>query len=252
MAETNVAGAGREHGAGWRIFAPLRRRTARKNDRSNSYPVLSEEADAEYELESEEGSLWTGTRLLIGVCGMMWAAVAFAFFYLRTIDIGLGGQAWRAHGVTTPPQLLGALIPLALLLGALLLTYGAWKFRRGLAFEWGMGAWGAALAGLTAAGLQAWELGRLNFYPGESGYTSLFIGFAGLNVVFILGGAFWVETLAARTSRLASEIGPEDYLGASTRPEVRMFRASIAGSVYFWWFMIAIDLFFWVLFYMLH
>lgn len=228
-----------------------RRRPAGGAGQPGGYPTLSEEADAEYELESEEGSLWTGTRLLIGLCAMMWAAVAFAYFYLRTIDINLGGQAWRAHGVTTPPPLLGALIPLCVVAGAIMLTYGAWNFRRGLAFEWSVGAWVATILGVAATGFQGWELGRLNFYPGESGYTSLFIGFAGLNAAFILGGAFWAETLAARTTRLAKEIGPEDYMGASTHPEVRMFRASISGGVYFWWFMAAIDLFFWVLFYVL-
>lgn len=212
-----------------------------------SFPVLSEEADAEYELESEEGSLWTGTRLLVGLCTMAWAAVAFAYFYLREVDTG---NAWRFPGVG-PPPLLGALIGGSVLVGAIVLSYGAYKFRQGLAFEWNLGAWVCVAFGLIGAGFQVWELTRLNFYPGESGYTSVFIGFAPLNTVFLLGGSLWAEFLAARTARLAKEIGPEDYLGVSTVPEVRMFRASIRGCVFFWWFMVAISVFFWVLFYIL-
>ncbi len=214
-------------------------------DHKQTYPVLSEEADAEYELESEEGSLWTGTRLFTGMWVMAWAAVAFAYFYLRETDVG---QAWRFTGVT-PPPLLGALVAGAVVLGAMVLSYGAYKFRQGLGFEWNVAAWLCTCLGLIAAAFQVWQLARLGFSPGESGYTSVFIGFAPLNVVFILGGTIWAEMLAARTSRLAREIGPADYLGASTKPEVRVFRASIAGCVFFWWFMVAISLFFWVLFY---
>lgn len=211
-----------------------------------SYPKLSEEADAEYELESEEGSLWTGARLLVALSGMMWAAVAFAYFYLKAFDSGV---SWRAPGVTTPPELLGTVIGGCVLIGAMMLSYGAWKFSRGLAFEWDLAAWICAALGLIAAAFQAWELGRLSFYPGESGYTSVFIGFAGLNIVFLLGGALWAEMLAARTIRLAKEVGPEDYLGASTKPEVRLLRASISGCVVFWWFMVAVSLLFYILFY---
>jgi len=212
-----------------------------------AYPVLSEEADAEYELESEEGSLWTGTRLLMGVWAMAWAAVAFAYFYLRALDVG---PAWRSPHVM-PSPLLGTLIGGCVLLGAIMISYGSYKFRQGLGFEWNLAAWlCAGLGGVAGAG-QIWQLTRLHFFPGQSGYTSVFIGFAALNVVFILGGAIWAEMLAARTLRLAREVGPHEYLGATVKPEVRIFRASISGCVYFWWFMSAISLLFYILFYIL-
>ena len=215
-------------------------------EQKETYPILSEEADAEYELESEEGSLWTGARLLAGLCTTAWSALAFAYFYLREIDTG---PAWLAPGVRTPPPLLGALIAGSVVLGAIMISYGLYKFRRGLAFEWNVAAWLCVAFGLIGAVFQGWELARLNFQPGESAYTSLFVGFGPLNCAFILGGAFWAETLAARTARLARETGPEDYLGASVRPEVRVFRASMSGCVFFWWYMAAISVFFWVIFY---
>lgn len=214
---------------------------------TEGFPKLSEEADAEYELESEEGSLWTGTRLLIGLCAMAWAGVAFAYFYLKAVDVG---PAWRPHHVT-PPPLLGTLIAASVLAGAVLLGYGAFKFHQGLAFEWTVAGWIGVAFGLIAIGLQVWELTRLSFYPGESGYTSVFIGFAGLNIAFVLGGTLWAEMIVARSLRLGSEIGPERYLGFSTQPEVRVMRASMGGCVYFWGFMFAINLLFWILFYIL-
>ncbi|HZD43190.1 MAG TPA: hypothetical protein VE134_03955, partial [Methanomicrobiales archaeon] len=65
--------------------------------------VLDERADTEWEIESEEGSLWTGTRVLMGIVAMAWVAIAFAYFYLRSLDVG---QLWRPHGLKLPPFLL--------------------------------------------------------------------------------------------------------------------------------------------------
>lgn len=208
---------------------------------------LSEQADAEYELESEEGAIWTGTRLLIAAVSMAWAGVVFSYFYLRAID---HGPAWYPdHAV--PSLLLGSLIGGSVLGGALILTYSAWKFNQGLAFEWTFGAFLTAAVGLVGAGLQVWEMARLGFFPGEGGYTSLFVGFGPLNAVFILSGAYWAEILAARTIRLAKMVGPEDYLGFSTTPEVRVMRSSLNGCVLYWWYMVAISVMTYILFYVI-
>lgn len=208
---------------------------------------LSEEADAEYELESEEGAIWTGTRLLIGLISMAWAAVVFTFFYLRAIDVG---PAWRPAHVG-PSKLLGTLIGGCVLGGALLVTYAYSKFRQGLGLEWTIFGFLGAGIGLVGAFLQVWLMARLNFFPGESGYTSVFVGFGPLNALFILAGVYWAETLAARTVRVAKEIGPESYLGLSTVPQVRVLRQSIDGCVLFWWYMVAIEVLFYILFYIL-
>ena len=37
--------------------------------------------EVEYELRATEGSLWTGTRLLIGAVAFAFASLAFAYFY---------------------------------------------------------------------------------------------------------------------------------------------------------------------------
>lgn len=209
--------------------------------------ALDEQADAEWEIESEEGSLWTGTRVLVGICVMAWSAVAFAFFYLRAED---KGPVWQPHGVT-PPFLLGTMIMICAVAGAAALSFGAYKLRQGLAFEWSIAAWLCVGVGLVATGVQVWQLTRLGFLPGESGYTSVFTGFALLNVGFLLGGTLWPETIVARSHRLRAVMLPEEYFGLSLQPEMRLLRASLRGCVFFWWFVAAVSVFFWFLFYIL-
>jgi hypothetical protein len=182
---------------------------------------------------------------LAGLVTMAWSAVAFAFFYLRAID--RSGQ-WNPHNLT-PPSVLGTLIVACVVLGAATLEFGRRQLLRGLRFEWLTAAWLSAIFGVIAVGFQIWQLTRLPFYPGEYGYTSVFIGFAPLNIAMILGGCYWVETLAARSIRLRAEVGPEINLGESGHAAARHLRASLAGCAFYWWYMVVISILFWILFY---
>ncbi|MHB1929790.1 MAG: hypothetical protein ACYDEN_00825 [Acidimicrobiales bacterium] len=209
--------------------------------------ALDAEAEAEFDLLAVEGSFWTGTRLFIGVVTFVWAAVAFAYFYLRESDTR---ALWRPHGVT-PPTLLGTLVAMAVVAGAVAAVYGRYTLRDGRQLDWGFSAWLTVGLGLVAAGLQVWELTRLSFLPGLSGYTSAFIGFAPLNAAFILGGAYWMETTVARAMRLRSRLADSGGVPASPLPDARLLRANIDGATYFWIYMALVDALFWVLFYVL-
>lgn len=214
-------------------------------------PEVSEEleaaAEAEFELQGVEGSFWTGSRLLIGVITFAWAGVGFAYFYLRESD---SQRLWRPHHVT-PSTLLGTLIALAVVAGAAAAGYGRSNLRRGSHLDWEMTSWTAVGLGLLAAGLQIWQLTRLGFLPGLSGYTSVFIGFAPLNVAFLLGGAYWMETCAARALRVRTLLADTGGVGLSPLPEARLLRANAEGVTYFWWYMALIEVIFWALFYLL-
>lgn len=212
---------------------------------SDQPQLLDAEAEEEYEVESTEGGLWTGSRLFVGVVVMAWSGVAFAYFYLRAIDHH--GQ-WNPHHLT-PPTTLGTMIAVCVILGTLVLEYGRHQLLRGLRFEWLTAAWLATIFGVIAAGFQIWQLTRLPFYPGESGYTSVFIGFAPINVAMILAGAYWSETLAARSIRLRAEVDPDLHLGQSEHTKARHFRASLAGCTFYWWFVAVASVLFWFLFY---
>lgn len=208
---------------------------------------LDAEADAEYELESEEGSLFSGTVMLIGAMTMAWAGVVFSYFYLRQVD---QAALFRPPGLR-PPPLLGDLIGACVLAGAILFSWAVSRLRNGMAFEFQLAAWLAVGSACVATGLQAWQLTRLGFTPGRSGYTSVFIGYAILNVGFLFYGALWTEMVAARGLRLRGMYPPETFLGVSVTPQARVWRASVRGNLLFWWFMVLVTTFFWVLFYVL-
>lgn len=210
--------------------------------------ALDEQADSEWEVESEEGSLWTGSRLLIGATAMMWAAVAFSYFYLRAED---QGAAWRPHTIS-PPFLLGTIVAICAVGAAAFFSFGAYKLRQGLAFEWSVAAWLGVGLGLVATGIQVWDMTRMGFYPGEAGYTSVFVGFGLLNIGFLLGAVVWPESIVARSHRLRAKMHTDEYFGLSVQPEMRLLRASLRGAVLFWWFVSAVEIFFWFLFYVLH
>ena len=46
--------------------------------------IESTPEEVAYELRAAEGSIWTGTRLLVGVATFAYASLAFAYFYLRS------------------------------------------------------------------------------------------------------------------------------------------------------------------------
>lgn len=215
---------------------------------SDAPHTLDVRADTEWEIESEEGSLWTGSRILIGIVAMAWIGVAFSYFYLRSLD---GPKLWHPHFVPTPSLLIGTMIMLCVVLRAAVLSYGTVLLRRGLAFEWFMAGWLAVLGGLIATGLQVWALTRTGFYPGESGYTSVYIGFGLLDVGFLFTGTLWSETVVARSMRLRERMLPHEFFGLSVQPEVRLLRSSLRGCGLYSWFMAAVLVFFWFLFYIL-
>lgn len=200
----------------------------------------------EYELRAQEGAVWTGGRLLIGILSFAFAALAFAYFYLRSVD---SEGLWRPHDVTAP-RVAGAIIFAAVILAGWLGYFAAQRLRRGQATDWQVSGWLAVGCLLLAAGLQLGELfGMLPFYPGSSGYASTFVGWSVLNSAFILGTAYWVETLLARELRLRHQVAGEGGIAGSSLPVARLFRANLESCGFFLVFVGFVELVFLVLFY---
>jgi hypothetical protein len=72
-----------------------------------------------------------------------------------------------------------------------------------------------------------------------------------LNIVLILTGLYWLETLLARQARLRRALREDGGTAQSTLPVARMFRANLEGCTYYWGFIAVVATFFWVLFYVL-
>ena len=209
--------------------------------------VMEAAEEAAYELRCAESAYWTGSRLFIGMAAMAFAGVAFSYFYLRSVN---SGGLWRPGHVSASP-LLGTLIAGAVVLGALINAYGGMRLRRGSSIDWEVAAWTSTGLGILASGLQIWQLTRLGFYPGSSGYASVFVAWGPLNVAMCLVGAYWLETLAARAIRLRSPLKEDGGAGLSQLPMARVFRANLEGATYFWGFAAVISVIFWVLFYII-
>jgi heme/copper-type cytochrome/quinol oxidase subunit 3 len=211
-------------------------------------PMLRETPEEiEYEMRSAEGALWTGGRLLIGLIAFAFASLAFAYFYLRSTNTE---NLWRPPGATAPTD-IGAAVFAVVLASALLIWYGTVRLRRGETLDWEVAGWVTVLGGLVAIGLQVWELTQLPFFPGSSGYASCFIAWAIMNVALLLGGLYWLETLLARWLRLRRAVIEDGGPARSTMPVARLFRASLEGCWYFWAFIAVVDVFFWLLFYVI-
>lgn len=200
-----------------------------------------------YELRAQEGALWTGSRLLIGIWAFAFAALAFAYFYLRSSN---NEGLWRPHGITAPTG-IGAAVFAVTVACAVLAVFGNRRFRQGSALDWEVAGWTAVLGALVAVGLQIWELTELPFFPGSSGYASCFIGWACMNLALLLCAAYWLETLLAREVRLRRAVAEDGGSTQSPMPVARLFRANLEGCTYFWGFVAVVATFFWVLFYVL-
>jgi heme/copper-type cytochrome/quinol oxidase subunit 3 len=211
-------------------------------------PTLIETPEEiEYEMRSAEGAMWTAGRLVIGIGAFFFASLAFAYFYLRSTN---SENLWRPDGITAPTA-IGAAVFAFVVAGALLNGYGTVRLRRGDTLDWEVLAWIAILGGIVALGLQVWELTQLPFFPGSSGYASCFVGWAVMNVALLLVGLYWLETLLARWLRLRRAVVEDGGPVRSSMPVARLFRANLEACWYFWAFMAVVELFFWLLFYVI-
>ena len=217
-------------------------------ERSEDFLHLNETPEEiAFELRAQEGALWTGGRLVIGIWTFVFASLAFAYFYLRSAN---NQDLWRPHGITAPTA-AGAAIFAITVACAVLNLYGVRRFRSGVALDWEVAGWTSVLGTLLAVGLQIWQLTNLPFFPGSSGYASCLIGWAALNIALLLSGLYWIETLLARQARLRRALLEDGGTAQSTLPAARMFRASMEGCAYYWGFIGVVAALFWVLFYVL-
>lgn len=213
-----------------------------------TFPVLQETPEeVAFELRAHEGALWTGGRLLIGIWAFACAALAFAYFYLRSAN---NENLWRPKGITAPTGTGAAIFAISVAC-AFLVIFGYRRFRRGLEVDWEVAGWAAVLGALTVVGLQIWQLTQLPFFPGSSGYASCYVGWACLNIALILTGTYWLETSLARHLRLRRAVAQDGGAAQSRLPTARLFRVSLEGCAYFWGFIAIVSTFFWVLFFVL-
>ena len=198
--------------------------------------------------ESALNALWTGTRLAIGGLCFLFGAFVFAFFYLRSLN---SEGRWHGPGYHPPSILWGTVIMFLVLVSAGLQYAGLQQIKAGNKRLWQIAGLAALIMGLAAVGLQISELLYLPFWPGSSGYSSVFVGFYPVFLTVVLVVMVWLETLLAR-SRFIADISfveqPPTYEDAYA---VQRFQASLSSFTVVWNFLAAMALLFWVLFYVI-
>jgi hypothetical protein len=206
----------------------------------------AEEESAFYH-EAALNATWTGARLAMGGLTFGFGAFIFAFFYLRSLN---------SHGLWyTPPGpkiWLGSLIMGLIVVSAILQTLVLQRIKAGHKGIWIQGALVALVLGLAAISLQIYELASLSFWPGSSGFASVFTGFCPVYVTIAFCVLVWLEMLIMRC-RGITEISfveqPPTYAEAFA---VQRFQASLSAFTVTWNYMAVVAIVAWILFYLVH
>jgi heme/copper-type cytochrome/quinol oxidase subunit 3 len=210
---------------------------------------LSRESEEEgFYHEAALNAAWTGSRLAVGGLCFLFGSFVFAYFYLRSIN---SSGRWMGSGYHAPSMVYGTVIMIAVLLSAGIHYAALQQAKAGKKRLWQIGALTALLLGVAAIVLQILELLFLPFWPGSSGFSSVFTGFYPVLIVVLLAAMIWLETLLAR-SRFIPAISfveqPPTYKEAFM---VQRFQSSLSGFATVWNFLAVVTVLFWVLFYVM-
>jgi heme/copper-type cytochrome/quinol oxidase subunit 3 len=213
-----------------------------------SAELSAETEEAGFYHEAGLNAAWTATRLAIGGLCFLFGAFVFAYFYLRSVN---SSGRWMGSGYIPPSFLEGSFIMAAILVSAGLNYAALQQLKAGNKRLWQIGAMIALVLGVGAVVLQIIELLYLPFWPGSSGFSSVFVGFYPVFLTIVLVAMIWLETLLAR-SRFIPTISfveqPPTYTEAFA---VQRFQASLSGFSTVWNFLAAMAVLFWVLFYVI-
>lgn len=181
---------------------------------------------AAHERKAALGAYWTGSRLFVAVSAMVFGGGAFAYFYLRSLN---GNGLWRAQG-QQPSTFISVPVLVLTVVGCVLYLVTTRRLLRGQSSgaDWRMTSAVTVGALVLAAGIQLWGMRRLPFFPGSSGYASVYVAVMPLFAVWLLIGAYWVETLLARTLRVPWVTAPVG--DNADGDEVIAFTGSLEGS----------------------
>jgi heme/copper-type cytochrome/quinol oxidase subunit 3 len=206
------------------------------------------EEEASFYHEAALNASWTGVRLAIGALSLGFGSFIFAFFYLRSLN---SHGRWYPAGFHGPQLWLGTLIMALIAASAAVQLLALQRIKAGRKSAWLRGAVTALVLGLGGVGLQIWQLVSLPFWPGASGFASVFTGFCPVYLVVALAVLIWLEILVMRC-RVIPEIflieQPPTYAEAFA---VQRFQAALSAFTVVWNYLAAVAIFAWVLFYLL-
>lgn len=184
-------------------------------------------------------------------------AFLFAYFYLRSLNAA--GQ-WRPKHVD-PSLTLGTLTMLGVVLAAVLLQLAVVNHRAESFRAWRQKGTVALVLLVAAVALQIAEWATQGFGPTQGGYASVYLGWTGFEVLFVLGLAYWLETTLATSLRYrklspaqfeaGEAAGDSDRVSPDIDDPLSLVRAELAAVSVFATVLAGIGLATWLILYLL-
>jgi heme/copper-type cytochrome/quinol oxidase subunit 3 len=213
-----------------------------------SAAMSPDEEEAVYYHESALNSSWTGVRLALGAMSFLFGAFVFTFFYLKSLN-----SHHLFYTATSRPQSsFGVTVMVLVVVSAAVQTLALQRIKAGSKAPWLAGATLALVLGLVAISIQLWQLASLPFWPGSSGFASVFVAYQPVFVTVAFCVLVWLEILIVRC-RAIPEISfveqPPTYAEAFA---VQRFQASLSAFTLCWNYLAGVAFLFWVLLYLVH
>jgi len=202
--------------------------------------------------EAALNASWTGVRLALGGMSFLFGSFVFAFFYLKSLNSHGLWYTPSGQFPTVPKAWYGVVIMALVVVSAVVQTGVLQLIKRGNKAAWQRGALVALVLGLAAVALSILQLLYLPFWPGESGFASVFVGFWPVYLLLALCEMVWLETLIMK-ARSIPQISfveqPPTYAEAFA---VQRFQASLSAFTVAWNYLAVVAVVAWILFYLVH
>ena len=198
--------------------------------------------------EAALGAAWTGSRLAIGGLTFLFGSFVFAYFYLRSIN---SNGRWHGAGFIQPSVATGTIIIALIVISAVINTLVLQRIKAGNKSAWVSGAVVSLVLGLAAVALMIIQLLFLPFWPGSSGYSSVFVGTYPVYLTVVLAVMIWLETLVMRSRAFPAISFVEQPPTFTEAFAVQRFQSNLSAFSVVWNYMAGVGVVFWVLFYLL-
>jgi heme/copper-type cytochrome/quinol oxidase subunit 3 len=212
-------------------------------------PAMSPaEEESVYYHEAALNAAWTGSRLAAGGLTFLFGSFVFAFFYLKALN---SHGLWYTSG-THPKAWLGLLITILIVASSLLQWAVLQMIKRGNKAAWMGGATVALVLGLASVAFSIWQLADLPFWPGASGFASVFVGYWPVYLTIAFCAMVWLETLIMRARHIPQISFVEQPPTYTEAFAVQRFQASLSAFTLIWNYLALVAIVAEILFYLVH
>ena len=156
------------------------------------------------------GNLTVGVRLWSSATAFVFMSFVFAFLYLKAVN---SNGLWRPHGVA-PVQSFGIAVLVLTAAATLAFDRGRRELSGGREPAWRRGAILALGLGVLVVIAQGLEYATISFRTWQGGWAAVFWGWTLVQLLFWLGGLYWMETLVAQTLRRPPAAAREGSAGS--------------------------------------